>query len=101
MTESSAKFATSGVRRCLAWSVHLLTASGLVFVFLATAELFAAEPEPRWVFAWLMVALVVDAIDGPLARRWHVGHVLPEIDGRKIDDIVDFLSFTFGVFVDM
>ncbi|HYH05774.1 MAG TPA: phosphatidylcholine synthase [Thermoanaerobaculia bacterium] len=81
--------------RAAAWFVHLYTASGIVFALLATLELCKAEPDPRWVFVWLTIAVLVDATDGLLARRFHVKKVLPHIQGRTIDDIVDYLTFTF------
>jgi phosphatidylcholine synthase len=77
------------------WAVHLLTASGVLAAFQAVAEIVSAGTDPRRVFAWLFVAVVVDAVDGPLARRWQVKRTVPQIDGRTIDDIVDYLTFTF------
>ena len=74
----------------LAWLVHLYTASGVVFALLAVLE-----TDPRRVFVWLIVAVLIDATDGPMARRFEVKRVLPQIDGRTIDDIVDYLTFTF------
>jgi phosphatidylcholine synthase len=82
-------------QRVRAYSVHVYTASGVVFAFLAAAETCAAHPDPRRVFLWLIVAVLIDATDGPLARRWHVKSRAPRIDGRSIDDIVDYLTFTF------
>lgn len=81
--------------RARAYAVHLYTASGVVFAFLAAAETCAPEPDPRRVFLWLALAVLVDATDGPLARRWKAGVNAPRIDGRTIDDIVDYLTFTF------
>jgi phosphatidylcholine synthase len=78
-----------------AWFVHLYTASGIVFALLATLELCDARPDPRMVFIWLTIAVLIDATDGPLARRFEVKKVLPHISGRTIDDIVDYLTFTF------
>jgi phosphatidylcholine synthase len=78
-----------------AHGVHLYTASGVVVAFLAAAELCAPQPDPRWVFGWLAVAGLIDATDGPLARRWQVTRYAPQIAGRTIDDIVDYLTFTF------
>ena len=78
-----------------AYAVHLLTASGVVAAFLAVAELFDDAPDERVVFAWLVVAVVIDAVDGPLARAWDVKRFAADIDGRTIDDIVDYLTFTF------
>lgn len=75
--------------------MHLLTASGVLAAFQAVAEIAAPDTDPRRVFGWLFVAVVVDAVDGPLARRWQVKRTVPHIDGRTIDDIVDYLTFTF------
>ncbi len=81
--------------RILAYSVHVYTASGLVFAALAMLEIFKDAPDPRWVFFWLLVATFVDMTDGTLARRYDVKKNAPLYDGRKIDDIIDFLTFTF------
>jgi phosphatidylcholine synthase len=81
--------------RAAAWLVHLYTASGIAFALLATLEICKPEPSARMVFIWLTIAVLVDATDGPLARRVQVKKVLPQISGRTIDDIVDFLTFTF------
>lgn len=76
-------------------AVHLYTASGVVLAFVAAAEICAPRPDPRRVFAFLVAAVLVDATDGPLARMWEVKRTAPSINGRTIDDIVDFLTFTF------
>lgn len=81
--------------RIPAWLVHLYTASGIVFALLATLEICKGTPDARRVFVWLTIAVLIDATDGPLARRFDVKTVLPHISGRTIDDIVDFLTFTF------
>ena len=78
-----------------AYAVHLYTASGVLFAFLAAAELLSRDPDARWVFAWLAVTLVIDATDGPVARAWEVKRYAPRIDGRTIDDLLDYLTFTF------
>ncbi|HKU72057.1 MAG TPA: hypothetical protein VJQ51_14580 [Burkholderiales bacterium] len=75
--------------------MHLLTASGVVAAFLAVAEMMDEAPDERVVFAWLVVAVLIDAVDGPLARAWDVKRLAPDINGRTIDDIVDYLTFTF------
>jgi phosphatidylcholine synthase len=81
--------------RTRAYAVHAYTAFGVAFAFLATAELCRPEPELRRVFALLIAAVAVDATDGPMARRWQVGRFAARIGGRTIDDIVDYLTFTF------
>lgn len=81
--------------RARAYAVHVLTASGVVAAFLAVAELLDEAPDERVVFAWLVVAVVIDSVDGPLARAWDVKRLAPHIDGRTIDDILDYITFTF------
>lgn len=51
--------------------------------------------EPRAVFLWLAVAFVIDASDGVLARRARVDLHTPHFSGRKLDDIIDYLNYTF------
>jgi phosphatidylcholine synthase len=46
-------------------------------------------------FLWLGVALVVDGIDGPLARRFSVATVLPRWSGDTLDLVIDFLTYVF------
>jgi phosphatidylcholine synthase len=80
-------------KRVAAYTVHLYTASGVVCVLLATQAVIAGEI--RAAFAWMIVAVLIDATDGTFARRVDVKHVLPHVDGRKLDDIVDYLNYTF------
>ena len=77
------------------YAVHLFTALGIVPVFLAMAEVCSPVPEPRLVFLYLAIQVLIDAFDGPLARAVHIKHSAPRIDGRTIDDLVDYLSYTF------
>jgi phosphatidylcholine synthase len=81
--------------RPAAYAVHAFTASGIACMFLAMAELCRPQADPRRVFLFLGLQVLIDALDGPLARRFHVKHAVPEISGRTIDDLVDYLSFTF------
>ncbi len=75
----------------LAGGVHLFTASGAV---LAAVALFAIMGGHYGAAALLMLAaLFIDSVDGTLARRADVATVVPNIDGRRLDDIVDFLNY--------
>ena len=82
-------------RKARAYFVHVLTASGVGFAFLAMAEVIRTDLDPRWVFGWLTLAVLIDAADGPLARKWNVQSYAPRIVGGTIDIIVDYLTFTF------
>lgn len=80
-------------RHAAAWGVHLYTALGLPIAFVATVALFSDQTQ--LFFLALCVAVFVDATDGTMARRVGVRQVLPQFDGRKLDDIVDFITFVF------
>jgi len=73
--------------------VHLLTASGAVLSMLA----MLAAVEGKWslMFLWLVVALLVDGFDGPLARRYDVQVNWPTYDGVLLDLIIDYLTYVF------
>ena len=82
-------------RALAAYAVHAFTASGVVFAFLAAAELCRAAPDPRRVFLFLAIQVLIDAVDGPLARLVDIKRSAPRINGRTIDDLVDYLTYTF------
>jgi phosphatidylcholine synthase len=77
--------------RLLAGLVHLLTASGAALALLAL--LAAANSNWQSMFAWLGLALIVDGIDGPLARAAKVEQILPRFSGVRLDLIVDYLTY--------
>ncbi len=78
-----------------AWAVHLYTASGLVIAALAVVFIVrGSDTDLRIAFGLMMLATVVDATDGWLARRVRVEEVLPGFDGRRLDDIIDFHTYT-------
>lgn len=82
-------------QRIRGYAVHVYTASGVAFAFMAAAEVCQTAPNATLVFLLLICAVLIDATDGPLARRFHVKRHASQIDGRTIDDIVDYLTFTF------
>ncbi|PVZ20388.1 phosphatidylcholine synthase [Pseudomonas sp. URIL14HWK12:I9] len=76
-----------------AWSAHAFTATGVFTALLATLSLF--EDKPQACLLWLGVALLVDGVDGSLARRVNVREVLPHFDGSVLDLVIDFLTYVF------
>ncbi|MGU3576765.1 phosphatidylcholine synthase [Brucellaceae bacterium C25G] len=74
-----------------AFSVHLLTASGSFLAFLS----IVAASDGRWtaMFWWLGLALFVDGIDGPIARKLEVKYVLPNWSGELLDNIIDYVTY--------
>ena len=77
----------------LPWIAHIYTALGAVIALLATGMTFAHNF--RAVFICMVAATFVDATDGVLARRLKVKERLPNFDGAKLDDIVDYLMYVF------
>lgn len=75
----------------IAFSVHLFTASGAFWAFLALVA--AAEGRFTNMWFWLGVALLVDGVDGPLARYFNVKSVLPNWSGELLDCVVDYITF--------
>jgi len=74
-----------------AYLVHIFTALGVVFGFLALlATVDGKIPEA---FLWLAFALFVDGVDGTLARAVNVKQNTPEIDGAILDYIIDYLNY--------
>ena len=78
------------LRACL---VHVYTALGLPLAM--AALIAAAQGDARGMFLLLMAAIVIDGTDGPLARRFDVSRWTPRFDGRKLDDITDYLTYVF------
>ena len=79
--------------RVLAFSVHILTASGALWGLLALMA--AVRGDWTGMFWWLAIALIVDGIDGPLARRLKVETLLPQWSGDNLDFVVDFVTYVF------
>jgi len=83
------------MRKLTAWLAHCYTALGLVaaagmavFIVRGDAESF------RRAIAFMIVATFIDSTDGWLARRARVKEILPRFDGRRLDDIIDFQTYT-------
>src|SRR5665213_2608637 len=83
----------SSFERIRAFVVHIFTACGAALAFfaliLATVGHWAA------MFFCLGAALVVDGIDGPLARAFKVADVLPRWSGESLDLVVAFTTYVF------
>jgi phosphatidylcholine synthase len=83
----------SPATRAAAFCVHIFTALGAGVALIAMLE----AVREHWVamFAWLGVALVIDAVDGPIARRLDVARVQPNWSGDVLDLVVDFVTYVF------
>jgi phosphatidylcholine synthase len=79
-------------RRALAWSVHLLTASGAVWGLLSILAI--QQGQYKLLLLWLILAMAADGFDGILARRFHTKDYAPQVDGGLLDNIIDYLNYT-------
>jgi phosphatidylcholine synthase len=86
---------TTMLKKCLAWCVHGYTALGLVAAAGIVVALIDGQPDSyRYAFLLMFAATVIDATDGTLARAVKVKEVLPGFDGRRLDDLIDFQTYT-------
>jgi phosphatidylcholine synthase len=83
----------SPAMRAAAFSVHVFTALGAGIALIALLE----AVREHWVamFAWLGIALLIDGLDGPIARRLDVARVQPNWSGEVLDLVVDFATYVF------
>lgn len=77
----------------IALSVHAFTASGIVLAMLAAVAAWRMDWQAF--FAWLGVALFVDGVDGPIARKCAVERRMPSFSGASLDFVVDYVTYVF------
>jgi phosphatidylcholine synthase len=97
MTELRQAATPTARQRFLGWCVHFYTATGLICAAGMAVQLTGDHPGPaqfHYVFMLMFLATVIDATDGTLARKVDIKRVVPEFDGRRLDDLTDFLTYT-------
>jgi phosphatidylcholine synthase len=77
----------------MAYGVHIFTALGAALGFLALKA--GLDGNVTLCFLWLGVALLVDAADGPMARKLNVQETASRYDGATLDLVVDFITYVF------
>ena len=84
-------FQAKNYANIFSWSVHLLTSSGAL---LALWGLHAISIRNfSLTLKILIITIIIDAIDGPLARYFKVKENTPSFDGTLLDYIVDFTTW--------
>ena len=83
----------NSLERVRAFAVHVFTACGAALALLAL--IFATGEHWTAMFFCLGLALIVDGVDGPLARAFSVADVLPRWNGSVLDMVVDFVTYVF------
>jgi len=74
-----------------AWAIHAFTALGAVTGFLALVAVLDGRPSAALI--WLGMSMVIDGIDGPLARRYAIDSALPGVDGVVLDHVIDYMTY--------
>lgn len=75
----------------IAWAVHIFTASA---AFIGILSLFKIYQHEYIAALYLMaVTVLIDALDGSLARLANVKKVLPKMDGALLDNMVDYFTY--------
>jgi phosphatidylcholine synthase len=85
--------AVHGWSRACAFAVHVFTAAGAALGF--AALIFAVRGQWAAMFVCLGVALIIDGVDGTIARRFRVAELLPRWSGDVLDLVVDFVTYVF------
>ena len=67
------------------------TGSGAVLGFLAIIAILNSDAVGA--FLWLGLALLIDGLDGTLARKVNVSEQTPNIDGTILDSVIDYLNY--------
>ncbi len=92
-TGEAARDRPKAIKRSGAFVIHIFTALGAGLALMALLE--AVREHWANMFGWLGAALVVDALDGPMARRFDVAELLPNWSGETLDLVVDFTTYVF------
>ena len=81
------------VKKIPAFLVHIFTGSGIIFSFMALVSVI--EGYKLLTFMFLGIALLVDIVDGTLARKYKTEIIFPNIDGKTLDTIIDYINYIF------
>ena len=82
-----------GIERIRAFTVHVFTATGAALALLAL--ILATGGHWAGMFLCLGLALLIDGLDGPMARAFDVQNLLPRWSGDTLDLVVDFTTYVF------
>lgn len=78
-------------RYLVSWAVHAFTASAACLGLFTLAKIYHHEYQQA---LWLMaMTIIIDALDGTMARFVKVKEILPHMDGALLDNIVDYVNY--------
>ncbi|MGE0701437.1 MAG: phosphatidylcholine/phosphatidylserine synthase [Hyphomicrobiaceae bacterium] len=73
--------------------MHAFTAMGSICALFSVLAMLESAYERM--FLWLLAALVIDAVDGTMARAVRITEVLPRFSGERLDLVIDYLTYVF------
>src|SRR5689334_6217505 len=80
------------MNKVLGYATHAFTASGTLF---GLAALYLIDKGSyQWAFGAMLLTILIDAVDGTIARRIHIKELIRHIDGATLDNIVDFFTYS-------
>jgi phosphatidylcholine synthase len=73
----------------IGWAIHVFTSLGVMAGFFAVVSVL--DRSPRAALLWMMTAMIIDGLDGPIARRYDLPNLIPHIDGNSLDLMIDYV----------
>jgi phosphatidylcholine synthase len=86
--QSGTEYTSAQIRS--AWLVHGFTTLGIVAAMLALRDVLTGHPD--YAIIWLLLTLLIDGVDGPVARALEVEKRIPGLDGFLLDLIIDYVT---------
>ncbi len=72
------------------WLVHIFTTTGVLCALYGIVDIF--NDRPARALIWLVIAQIIDGLDGPMARSVDVKKFVPVIDGNVLDLVIDYMT---------
>lgn len=92
MSESTSPPTYTNAHIRAAWAVHGFTATGTVVGMAGLHSVIGGDA--RAAILWLIAAMLLDGVDGPIARKLDVHKRIPTLDGNALDLVIDFFTCT-------
>jgi len=89
-TPSGTRVAAARHPVAIGWAIHCFTGLGALCGMFGLMAV--ANGNKRETILWLMVAMVLDGVDGSAARAYAVHETIPRIDGNTLDLIIDYVT---------
>ena len=71
--------------------IHIFTATSCIFGFFSI--IYSIEKNFLYSIYMMIITILIDSIDGSLARLFKIKKTIPQIDGSLLDNIVDYFTY--------